>query len=370
MSSDVRRTTIEERLAEALRDVRLRLENRIEAHRIGRGEAITCVIDRALLDYDRTRPPEAARSPDGAVGGEEIASVETAWRCAKCGQLNNFYAVSCGRCECSYATSLPPLAESSCSTCNRNGVIGKPCPECGYPPAPPDPRASQLERWGLRWKGHDNAVVERMPDGYWTPWHHAQAALDAQVSLSTAPAAPATTGARAEAVADFGCEGCGAPYGKDGWCDVIVPDEVWNSLGKSLLCFRCMTKALIAKGYSPNNPVPVIVASGPYEDANEKWRLIGLEHGRKIAEEATAPPEVTHGAAIGGDVVTGVSLIAAERERQVTAEGWTPAHDDKHTDDELAIAAVIYAAEIDRLLRARATASTRSDGGDVGRDAK
>jgi hypothetical protein len=40
---------------------------------------------------------------------------------------------------------------------------------------------------------------------------------------------------------------------------------------------------------------------------------------------------------------TGVELIAAERERQVCEEGWTPEHDATHTYGELAIAASGYA---------------------------
>lgn len=35
--------------------------------------------------------------------------------------------------------------------------------------------------------------------------------------------------------------------------------------------------------------------------------------------------------------------VMAERRRQVEAEGWTPEHDDHHTDGELALAAVLYA---------------------------
>ena len=40
----------------------------------------------------------------------------------------------------------------------------------------------------------------------------------------------------------------------------------------------------------------------------------------------------------------GIRLIAAERQRQVDVEGWTPAHDDEHDEGELAIAAACYAA--------------------------
>lgn len=39
----------------------------------------------------------------------------------------------------------------------------------------------------------------------------------------------------------------------------------------------------------------------------------------------------------------GIGLIAAERRRQVIAEGWTPTHDDDHTGGELALASACYA---------------------------
>jgi hypothetical protein len=42
-------------------------------------------------------------------------------------------------------------------------------------------------------------------------------------------------------------------------------------------------------------------------------------------------------------VESGVDLIAAERARQVSAEGWTAEHDDGHTHGELAAAAAAYA---------------------------
>ena len=39
---------------------------------------------------------------------------------------------------------------------------------------------------------------------------------------------------------------------------------------------------------------------------------------------------------------TGVEFIADERLRQITAEGWTPAHDDEHTAGQLLDAAEAY----------------------------
>jgi hypothetical protein len=40
--------------------------------------------------------------------------------------------------------------------------------------------------------------------------------------------------------------------------------------------------------------------------------------------------------------MTGAELIAAERRRQVDAEGWTPGHDDEHSQGELRRAAACY----------------------------
>jgi hypothetical protein len=39
----------------------------------------------------------------------------------------------------------------------------------------------------------------------------------------------------------------------------------------------------------------------------------------------------------------GIDRIAAERQRQIEQEGWTPEHDDEHTDGSLAAAAACYA---------------------------
>ena len=41
--------------------------------------------------------------------------------------------------------------------------------------------------------------------------------------------------------------------------------------------------------------------------------------------------------------MNGVNLIEAERERQIYQEGWTEEHDDKHVNNELALAAACYA---------------------------
>lgn len=43
-------------------------------------------------------------------------------------------------------------------------------------------------------------------------------------------------------------------------------------------------------------------------------------------------------------MVSGVELIARERQRQIDVERYTPKHDDEHTDFSLAMAAACYAA--------------------------
>jgi hypothetical protein len=45
---------------------------------------------------------------------------------------------------------------------------------------------------------------------------------------------------------------------------------------------------------------------------------------------------------------TGIELIDAERERQVSEEGWTPEHDAGHRDETIVMAAVCYATPEDR----------------------
>lgn len=49
---------------------------------------------------------------------------------------------------------------------------------------------------------------------------------------------------------------------------------------------------------------------------------------------------------------TGIELIAAERQRQISVEGWTPEHDDSHGKGEMANAAACYAATV-RVFRSR-----------------
>jgi len=41
-----------------------------------------------------------------------------------------------------------------------------------------------LQRFGVKWKGQTEPFMEQMPDGYWTPWHIANEALQRAAPLS------------------------------------------------------------------------------------------------------------------------------------------------------------------------------------------
>lgn len=58
------------------------------------------------------------------------------------------------------------------------------------------------------------------------------------------------------------------------------------------------------------------------------------------SEDARTATTVAPGSTAGA----GVRLIAAERQRQIEAEGYDAAHDDEHGNGELAMAAACYAA--------------------------
>lgn len=86
-----------------------------------------------------------------------------------------------------------------------------------------------------------------------------------------------------------------------------------------------LKKAVTADGSEDGKPVRINkpMSLGEYDRA--------LENQAAPAPSPAEPP-------------AGISLIAAERKRQVESEGWTPRHDDEHDGSELAWAAVCYAA--------------------------
>jgi hypothetical protein len=75
-------------------------------------------------------------------------------------------------------------------------------------------------------------------------------------------------------------------------------------------------------------------------------------------DKSPAPPVLDAHPADAAAPQDGVRLIAAERQRQMTAEGWTTEHDDTHGDAEMTAAACCYAAlarrQADGTIRTRA----------------
>ncbi|MFM0328214.1 hypothetical protein [Paraburkholderia strydomiana] len=90
------------------------------------------------------------------------------------------------------------------------------------------------------------------------------------------------------------------------------------------------------------------------QHAADKLRTVWANHtGDKESRElchkleailATPTPLADAAIAAGGAQETAAARdVLAERQRQVSAEGWTPEHDDDHTEAEMALAAACYA---------------------------
>ena len=91
-------------------------------------------------------------------------------------------------------------------------------------------------------------------------------------------------------------------------------------------CIRDLESALAASTATVAK-IPVMV------DASEITAALAL---------AAAPPGL-FSPLPGEPVNTVLGEIAAERRRQIEAEGWTPEHDDQHSDGTLALAGACYA---------------------------
>lgn len=98
----------------------------------------------------------------------------------------------------------------------------------------------------------------------------------------------------------------------------------------------------------PDAEIAVLVATEDAADATEgyydgaHWFYQG---GMSIEAEVYAwadLPECPKRAPDGSLLLAGAELIAEERSAHFTREDWTPAHDDKHTDGQIARAAACY----------------------------
>lgn len=74
----------------------------------------------------------------------------------------------------------------------------------------------------------------------------------------------------------------------------------------------------------------------------EITRELIAEEYDKLQGVQAATPAVEH-----PDTISGAELIAAERQRQMNVEGWTPEHDAEHSQHELLQAAICYARTVE-----------------------
>lgn len=211
---------------------------RVEGDMLGQRE-------QELLAHDAALRAEVERLTRAAI---ELADLKLALWCP--------LALSCFLC------GKGPLLEKDLAVRWRDSLLGF-CFECRD-------RAAQLA-----------AMTQERDEAKRIAEVQMKETVKAALIINTYEQQLAASEARVQVVA---CEQCGLAYGSPWWVDVVIPDAIWNTLNASLLCFACMTQALVKAGQTN---VPMIVASGPYIDANEKWRLIGWEHGRKVGEQET-----------------------------------------------------------------------------------
>lgn len=175
---------------------------------------------------------------------------------------------------------------------------------------------------------------------------------DALSRCSAQPTAPAVTAQYAATGIspdhpEFKCEKCGVE-------NVIwfTTNDLWNAVDQphGVLCPCCFVKLAEAAGF--NKRAWLLVTEDSNADEAQRVRedktLERLLNGmtdralaaeRRLVEQATAPAPLDE-----EKVATVINEIAAERRRQISAEGWTPGHDDsEHFDGQLAVAAGCYA---------------------------
>ena len=129
-----------------------------------------------------------------------------------------------------------------------------------------------------------------------------------------------TTAEEARAVAEERLEFCRDESG-DGWNTDIVEHIAWGPIAEHVV----MTDR------KEHHPECGRTDTGDPDECHDACDIPGLPFDFSCGYELRA---------VRND---GVSLIAAERLRQVNGEDWTQAHDDEHTDGSLVEAAVAYA---------------------------
>lgn len=119
--------------------------------------------------------------------------------------------------------------------------------------------------------------------------------------------------------------------------------EAWNALLRGLNAWATPARGGVdAAHWMERMAMGVVMDQSDVTDtpAHRGPIVEAIRSAYETGVKAATPPRAPAEGAAGPSSIT---LIVAERRRQVEAEGWTAAHDDEHAAGELAVAAACYA---------------------------
>jgi hypothetical protein len=108
--------------------------------------------------------------------------------------------------------------------------------------------------------------------------------------------------------------------------------EAWKRVFESFPSTECST---CSRGYAD-------VLGGTHCECGGDIRFVAFTERVARADRVLLGADCPAREPTEEEPVCGVNLIAEERRRQITGEGWTPEHDDAHDDGEMAMAASSY----------------------------
>lgn len=138
-------------------------------------------------------------------------------------------------------------------------------------------------------------------------------------------------------------------------CRVLVERDEFKRHADAM---AVQAKALL-RFYTVNDGPPPLTTLSALEGAIGRWERSKAKPDDpwRDDEEAQALIDTIADEPTERTQQTGVDLIAAERERQMSEEDWTPDHDDEHTDGSLASAAAAYAIPLNEFPIRKASAA-------------
>ena len=126
----------------------------------------------------------------------------------------------------------------------------------------------------------------------------------------------------------------------------VGPREVHPMISKEEADRNAAELIALCKERCPDVPITVDVIPSPFSPL-EHFEILAEELAEQVASLRQAldkkKAEVSAPAVVNQQLTTAASDILAERQRQITAEGWTPDHDAEHDGGELAAAGAAYA---------------------------